>query len=272
MYSSDLSDDQWNLIESILFEYYPPMTGKIPKGGRRMKWVMRDIIDAILYVIKTGCQWRMLPDEFPPWQSVYRHFRKLKKFGVWVKILEIVNRNVRQAAGRTATPTFGIIDAQAVKTIYCGPKRGFDGFKKTKGRKRNIVVDILGCLLAVTVESAGIHDTMLAGSVMQKAVDVYPSIEAFCGDSGYRGTATKAAQKLGRKMIISAGVKSKKDPSKPFPILPKRWIVERSFGWFCHNRRLAKDYEKLPENSETVCIISALRHGLNRLMCLNKSQ
>jgi putative transposase len=265
MYSSDLSDKEWNIIEPILIESYPPYSMERPKGGRTMWNVMRDILDAIFYVVKTGCQWRMLPKDFPPKGTVYYHFQELKRHGVWDKILQQTNRLVRQKQDRGPNPTFGLIDSQSAKTMYNGEERGIDGNKKVKGRKRHMIVDILGCLLAIVVHAANIHDAVGAENVMKQALEKYPTVAVFCGDEGYRGTAVDAASKLKRRLVISEKIA----PDKGWRVIPKRWIAERTFAWLQNSRRLSKDYEIKTENSEAMVLVSSIR--LN-LMALCKDQ
>jgi putative transposase len=264
-YSSNLSDKEWSIVEVILEESYPPYSLERPKGGRVMWTDMREILNGIFYVAKTGCQWEMLPKDFPPKGTVYDHLSKLKRFGVWNKLLEATNRLVREQEGRALSPSFGLIDSQSTKTIYKGEERGVDGNKKIKGRKRHIVVDVLGCLLAIIVHAANAHDTKAAESVLKQAVENYPSLEAFCGDEGYRGTAVEAAETLKRPMEISKKIIGDEGKEKEWKVIPKRWIVERTFAWWQNFRRLSKDYEVMTDNSETMAKVVALRLNLKKL-------
>ena len=254
MYPSDLKNEQWNLIEKFFLE--APRSN--PKG-RKVWRDMLDIFEAILYVNKTGCQWRQLPLDFPPWQTVYGYFQKWRKSGLLDKVLKILNQKVREQEGRTATPSFGIIDSQSVKMQSSGSEKGVDGNKKVKGRKRHIIVDSLGCLLAVNVHAANVHDTKSAYFVMKKACEKYPSIVAFWGDQGYCKTAEADALRLGRTLHISKKIDDK------FAILPKRWAVKRTFGWFNGYRRMSKDFETNPRNSEAHIKMCCIKITLNRL-------
>ena len=257
-----MSDSEWEIVKPILREHYPPFhehpSNQKPKRGRRIQHEMRDIIDAIFYLLKTGCQWKMIPKEFGNWGTVATHFKQLKVLGVWEKILDITNKKVREKEERKKSPTLAIIDSQSVKTVYGGNERGFDGNKKVKGRKRNITVDILGCLLCVIVTSAQPHDTKLAVPLLKQTIEKYPSIKTFAVDKGYRGTAFDYIISKAKNVIIP-------EPEEGKKVSKKRWIVERTFAWMLHDRRLSKDYEVLPEHSETMIKINAIRRNLRRL-------
>lgn len=185
-YKTDLSDAEWDLIKK---DFEPAS-----KRGNGHKHSKKSIVNAILYIVKGGIQWRMMPNNLPPWQTVYDHFSKWNKCGVWEKCLYRLTGYHRQQAGRTTHPSYGIIDAQSVKTQYASEESGIDGGKKVKGHKRHIVVDILGNLLYVRVHAANLSDTKSACEVLEGAVDKYPSLKAFSGDAGYRG------QRLGLRL------------------------------------------------------------------------
>jgi putative transposase len=224
------------------------------RRGNGHKHSKKAIVDAILYVVRGGIQWRMMPKDFPPWKTVYDHFSKWNKRGVWEACLDRLNLLARQKAGRSALPSYGIIDAQSVKTQYASEERGIDGGKKVKGHKRHIVVDILGNLLQVKVHAANLSDTKSAGDVLEGAVDKYPSLKAFSGDAGYRGSAVEfTSTKLGMTLHISEKIEGK------WAVLPKRWVVERTFSWLGHFRRLAKDFEILPATAENMIRIAMLK-------------
>jgi putative transposase len=224
------------------------------RRGSGCKHSKRTIVDAILYVLRGGIQWRLMPKDFPPWKTVYGHFSKWNKRGVWEKCLDRLNTLARKKAGRAALPSYGIIDAQSVKTQYASDERGIDGGKKVKGHKRHIVVDILGNLLHVRVHAANLSDTKSACDVLEAAVDKYPSLEAFSGDAGYRGSAVEfTSKKLGMTLHISEKIEGK------WAVLPKRWVVERTFSWLGHFRRLSKDFEILPATAENMIRIAMLK-------------
>ncbi len=224
-----------------------------PRGNSH-KQSKKSIVDAILYVLEGGIKWRMMPKDFPPWKTVYDHFSKWNKRGVWEACLDRLNRYARKKAGRTGLPTYGIIDAQSIKTQYASEERGIDGGKKVKGHKRHIVVDILGNLLHVRVHAANLSDTKSAGDVLAGAADKYPSLTAFSGDAGYRGSAVEfTSTKLGMTLHISEKIEGK------WAVLPKRWVVERTFSWLGHFRRLSKDFEILPATAENMIRIAMLK-------------
>jgi putative transposase len=211
-------------------------------------------VDAILYVLRGGIQWRMMPKDFPPWKTVYDHFSKWNKRGTWEKCLARLTAYHRLKEGRAALPSYGIIDAQSVKTQYASEERGIDGGKKVKGHKRHIVVDILGNLLYVKVHAANLSDTKSACEVLAGAASKFPSLEAFSGDAGYRGTAVElTSTKLGMTLPISEKIEGK------WAVLPKRWVVERTFSWLGHFRRLSKDFEILPATAENMIRIAMLK-------------
>ena len=248
-YPSDLTEAEWEWVKS---NFYPKS-----KRGSTSKHDRKHIVDAILYVMKGGISWRMLPSDFPPWKTVYDHFSKWNKQGVWENALDQVNRRYRRQVGKKAEPSYGIIDAQSVKTQYAGEERGIDGGKRVKGRKRHILVDILGCLLHVSVHAANQSDTTSAWLVFERGVEKYPSIRAFSGDAGYRGTAVKfAKESLGLELHISKKIQD------GWAVLPKRWVVERTFAWMGNFRRLAKDFEILPSTSENMVRIAMLKRVL----------
>ncbi len=245
-YPSDLSESEWQLIE----HHFQPAT----KRGSAAKHKKKQIVDAILYVLKGGIPWRMMPNDCPPWQTVYDHFSRWNKKGVWEAALDEVNRRHREKVGKKTGPSYGIIDAQSVKTQYSSEDRGIDGGKNVKGHKRHILVDTLGNLLHVSVHAANWSDTKAAGSVLARGAEKYPSLQAFSGDAGYRGTAvTFVDETLGMTLHISQKIKD------GWAVLPKRWIVERTFAWLNNCRRLAKDFEILTGTAENLVRIAMLK-------------
>lgn len=258
MYPSDLTDDEWEEIRIILKKYYPPYEehpDARKRRGRRMVTHMRDVMDAIFYISKTGCQWKFMPLDFPNWGTVRHHFERFKELGIWDKILHMTTQRARKKGGKEKNPTLGIVDSQSIKTVYAGEARGYDGNKKIKGRKRTIIVDVLGCILGVYVSSAQPHDTILAPKLIEETLKTYPSIKCFALDRGYRGTTAMFIRSCKKAYIIPESEKGKK-------VSKKRWIVERTFAWLGHSRRLAKDYEVRPDNAETFIKISGIRRSI----------
>jgi len=246
-YPSSLSDKQWQLIKKMLPEQ---------KDRGRLLSDRRKIIDAILDWNRTGCPWRYLPSEFGPWQTVYGVYRSWVKDGTWVRLHDHLREKVRKSNAKNPAPTAMIIDSQSVRTAEGGEERGFDGGKKINGRKRHIVVDTLGLLLCVVVHAASVQDYEGAKSVLSRIKDRYRRLKVVFADSAYgkMGLPDWVSDKcriILQTVLRPVGVKG-------FIILPKRWIVERTFAWMNRHRRTSKDYEVLPENSEAVLYIAMI--------------
>ena len=249
MYDSDLSNEEWLIIQ----HHFNP---KDPRGNAHQH-SKKSIVDAILYVVKGGITWRLLPHDFPPWKTVYDHFRRWNKKGIWTQVLDELTSLHRQKEGRESLPSYGIIDSQSVKTQYNSEQRGIDGHKRVKGHKRHIVVDILGNLLHVQVHAAHLSDTLSAGPILKDTINKYSTIQAFSADLGYRGTAENFVREE-LKLTLQVSEKPVTKPGQ-FKVLPKRWIVERTFAWLGHFRRLAKDFEILVTTAENMIRIAMLK-------------
>lgn len=250
-YSSDLTDAQWQYIESFFeqqtFRTHHPRT----------------LVNALFYVEKTGCQWRMLPKEFPAWQTVYYHFRHWMASGLIERLTDTLRRAACVEAGREPSPSAAIVDSQSVKTGRVGgPERGFDGGKQIKGRKRHIATDTMGFLLAVLVHSAAVNDSQRMPHLLKRMVGKVPRMKVIFADQGYRGTPGGLIWRCFGWMLRL--VRRAKD-QQGFAVQEKRWIVERTFSWLGGSRRLSKDYEYLPRVSEAMVRISALRLMIRRL-------
>jgi len=257
MYATDLNDAQWAKLEPLLTAR---ATGR-HAGGRPRWYPLRRVVDAVLYVVKTGCQWRLLPRDFPPWKSVFETFRAWRRKGLWARMTRTLREELRQKLGRTAQPTAAIIDSQSVQTALKGGGRGYDAGKKTKGRKRHLAVDTQGLLLAGVVHSAGIQDRGGARALLLRLAGLFCTLRTVFADSGYTGTLVAWTRAMfGWTLTIV-----KRTEAHRFVVLPKRWIVERSFAWLGWSRRLSKDYELRPDTAETMVHIAAAHLMLRRL-------
>ena len=252
-YVSDLTDKQWNRIKTLL-----PSPSDI---GRPRTTSMRDVIDALLYMNRTGCQWALLPSEFPPRSTVYGYFAAWRDDGVWDDINRTLREEVRVQSGRQPTPSAAIIDSQTTKNAHVCDNTGYDGAKKTKGRKRHIAVDVMGWLLVVMVHSAGLQDRQGAKGVLALLNPRFPGLQRVWADGGYSGH--KLADWLFK--LCQCVLEIVKRPRKRFQIVKWRWIVERSFGWLNWQRRLSKDYEILESSAEAWVKLAFINVMLHRL-------
>ena len=259
LYPSDLADQEWHLIKSLIPRAKP--------GGRPRSTDMRLVVNAIFYLDRTGCAWRYLPREYPPWETVYGYFRRWRISGLWQRIHDRLRSLVRQAEGRQSQPSAAILDSQSVKTTARGgPARGFDAAKQVAGRKRHLLVDVLGLLLIAVVHSAGVQDYEGARRVLEKVRTRFSRLRLIWADSIYERTGLpqwvrdlRASRKLRLEVV------RRPQGQKGFAVLPRRWVVERTFAWLGFHRRLSKDYEALPETSEAMIYVAMIRLMLARL-------
>lgn len=256
-YPSDLTDEQWVFLDPLI----PPAR----PGGRPRKTDMREVVHALLYVTREGCTWRALPHDFPPWRTVYNYFQWWTWDGTWDRILDALRRQGRTRAGRPPTPRVAAIDSQSVKSAEGGQEIDTDGGKKVHGRKRHILVDTLGFLLAVIVTAANVNDGRAAPKILgQLSEEQVPRLAVIYGDSQYTGTPLSDWLEENDKLYRIDVVSRRKGESK-FRPLKVRWVVERTLAWLGRWRRLSKDYEHLPESSESMVKIAAIHPMLGRL-------
>jgi putative transposase len=254
LYPTDLTDSQWNLIREMIPKASP--------GGRPRELEMRTVVNAIFYLVVSGIQWRMLPKEYPKWQSVYYYFRKWRKSGFWQRIHDTLRARVREKEGRHKHPTAGCIDSQSVKMTLVPGLRGYDAGKHVVGRKRHILVDTLGLMLGVVVTAASVSDPAGARQLFGSLGGFCKNLRKIWADGTYRGELLNWVAERFRFKIEPV---LRPEGQKGFQVLPRRWVVERTFAWLDASRRLSRDYKVLIDTSETMIYIAMTRLLLRRL-------
>ena len=255
-YPTDLTDAEWHQLAP----YLPDEN----VCGRPRKHPAREILDAIFYVIRGGCAWRLLPHDFPPWGTVYYWFRRWRLDGLWQRILVALRSDTRQKEGRDPEASAAVMDSQSVRIAEeSGGNKGYDAGKNVPGRKRHLLVDTSGLLLASRVTPANISDNRGARELLAGLAPLMPRLELIWADSAYSGEKLRSwcAEHTGWRLEIVP----RNSGSSTFEVIPKRWVVERSIAWICRNRRLAKDYERKVQTSECWLKVAMIRLMLKRL-------
>ncbi len=254
LYPTDLTDRQWDLIREVI---------PAPKsGGRPRELDMRLVVNAIVYLVVGGIQWRMLPHEYPKWQSVYYYFRVWRDDGTWQRIHDTLRAQLRRQVGRHKHPTAGCLDSQSIKTSAGAGARGYDANKKVKGRKRHLLVDTMGLVLAVVVTSAALSDPAGARLLLSQLAGFCKKLRLIWVDGVYRG---QLLDWVALRFRFRLQPVLRPPGAQGFLLLPRRWVVERTFAWLSFHRRLSLDYETLPKSSQAFIYIAMTRLMLRRL-------
>ncbi len=260
-YPTDVTDEEWDQIKSLV---PAPKSGK-GRRGRPTTLDRRSLVNAIFYEVRSGCAWRLLPSNFGPWETVYGYFRLWTQDWTWRFIHDSLRDCLRKTEGRKVAPTAAIIDSQSVKTVDQAGERGYDAAKNVSGRKRHVAVDCLGLILAIMITPASVQDRDAAKSLIKFLVAMHGRLQIIWADGGYLGSLVQWVKQLRPFGKLRLEIVRRCDRTKGFMVLPKRWIVERTFGWLYKSRRLCRDYEVRPDHSESMIRICMIRLMLKRL-------